>query len=202
MCLKRVKPHEAGVVVRRGRVAGRRKPGLRFVLLGKLIRVDVRPRILDIVSQRLPSVDGTDMDFRYEVTYTIKDPEVAAMVKVRLPDEMERYITEDPAVNIEQLATVIGYTCHYALRSRVSALRRADCLKKGEMAPVLREGLVKVFKDTGVIFDEIVVTDAYPTNKGVEEGVAAITYQVVHPDGSTSILPIGEVDVHPAGLRR
>ena len=202
MGLKRVKPHEMGVVVRRGRVSGTRKPGLRLVPLGKLIRVDVRPRILDIVSQRLPSVDGTDMDFRYEVTYAIVDAEVAAMVKVHLPDDMERFITEDPFKNIEQLPTVIGYTCHYTLRTRVSALRRADCLKKDEMAPILREGLSKVFKDTGVVFNEIVVTDAYPTNKGVEEGVAAITYQVVHPDGSTSILPIGGVDVHPAGLRR
>ncbi len=201
MGLKRVKPNEKGVIVRRGRVAGMLKPGL-GLFLGKLIRVDVRPRILDIVSQKLPSVDGTDMDFRYEVTYTIKNPEVAALVKVHLPDEMERYITEDPFKNIEILPTIIGYTCHYTLRTRVSAMRRADCLKKEEMAPVLKEGLEKVFKDTGIIFDEIVVTDAYPTNKGVEEGVAAITYQVVHPDGSTSILPIGEVDVHPAGLRR
>lgn len=203
MLLVRIRAHHAGVVVVAGHVKGHIGPGIHLKPpFRRVVSVDLRPRILDIVSQRLRSSDGTDMDYRYKVRYAVRDPEVAAMAKVRLHDDLERYMTEDPIANIRNIPMVIGYSCHYALRKASAMKRRAECLRKDEMSEALRAGLEEVLADTGIAVEEVKVMDAYPTNRGIEEGVAAITHQVVHPDGRTSILPIEEVDVHPAGLRR
>ncbi len=203
MFLVRIRAHWAGVVVAAGHVKGHVGPGLHLRSpFRRVVTVDLRPHVLDIVSQKLRSSDGTDMDYRYKVRYSVKDPEVAAMAKVHLHDDLERYMTEDPAANLMNIPMVIGYSCHYALRKASAMKRRTECLRKDEVADALRTGLIEVFGDTGIAIEDVKVTDAYPTNKGIEEGVAAITFQVVRSDGKAMILPIEDVDVHPAGLRR
>jgi len=129
-----------GVVVARGRVIGTVSPGLHLVLpRRRLLKVDMRPHVLDVVSQALPTSDGGLVDYRYMVRYRVVDAELAAMPKVRLHDDLERYMTDDPGANIRDLPTVIGYSCHYALRGITGSRPRAECLKREPTATLLLE---------------------------------------------------------------
>jgi regulator of protease activity HflC (stomatin/prohibitin superfamily) len=91
------------VIFRLGRLLGIKGPGLVFVvpIIDKIIKLDLRPRVIDVPKQRVITKDNVTVDVDAVVYYRITDPEKAVV-------EVQRYEVATSLLAQTTLRDILG----------------------------------------------------------------------------------------------